>query len=122
MAPPTAHPSADPDLDRVFAALAHPARRRILDLLRSKPGSRVGEVCEHFEISRIAVMKHLKVLEDADLVLSEKQGRTRELFFNLIPIQLIYDRWTTKYSALWARRLTDLKYRVESQHDEEMQR
>lgn len=99
-------------------ALAHPVRRRILDVLKASPGCSVAEVCSHFEMSRIGVMKHLKVLERADLVLSEKVGRTRELHFNVVPIQMIYDRWTTELSALWARRLTDLKYRVESSSDD----
>lgn len=102
------------DLDHVFAALAHPVRRRILDVLKASPGCSVADVCAHFEMSRIGVMKHLKVLERADLVLSEKHGRTRELHFNVVPIRMIHDRWTTELSALWARRLTDLKYRVEA--------
>jgi DNA-binding transcriptional ArsR family regulator len=105
------------DQDHVFLALAHPVRRRILDVLKASPGCSVADVCAHFEMSRIGVMKHLKVLERADLVISEKVGRTRELHFNVVPIQIIYDRWTTELSALWARRLTDLKYRVESQGD-----
>jgi DNA-binding transcriptional ArsR family regulator len=106
------------DLDQVFLALAHPARRRILDVLKAEPGCSVADVCAHFEMSRIGVMKHLKVLERADLVISEKHGRTRELHFNVVPIQMIHDRWTTELSALWARRLTDLKHRVESQADD----
>jgi DNA-binding transcriptional ArsR family regulator len=111
-------PRANLDQDHVFMALAHPVRRQILDLLKASPGSTVADVCAHFEISRIAVMKHLKVLERADLVLSEKVGRSRHLHFNVVPIQIIYDRWTTEFSALWARRLTDLKYRVESRDEE----
>ena len=59
-------------------------------------------------------MKHLRVLEDANLIVSRKEGRTRKLFFNAVPIQLIYDRWTTEYSALWAERLTRVKYTVEA--------
>lgn len=102
-------------MDAIFKALASSARRRILDVLKANPGATVGDVCAHFEISRIAVMKHLKVLEEADLVVSEKKGRRRELYFNVVPIQQVYDRWTNEYSALWARRLTALKYRVENQ-------
>ena len=104
-------------MDAVFKALASPVRRRILDVLKRSPGSNVNAVCAHFDISRIAVMKHLGVLEEADLVLSEKDGRERKLHFNVVPIQQIYDRWTTEYSALWARRLTALKYRVENPGD-----
>lgn len=100
-------------LDSVFAALSHESRRRILDIVRENGGCSVNEVAEHFDISRIAVMKHLRVLEDAGLMISEKVGRTRRLYFNAIPIQMIYDRWTTEYSALWASTMTRLKYSVE---------
>ena len=101
-------------MDRVFQALSHCHRRRILDLLRIRPGRSVNEVCEHFETSRIAVMKHLRVLEEAGLLTSEKSGRVRRMFLNAMPIQLIHDRWTDEYSGFWAGRLADLKYRVES--------
>ena len=99
--------------DKVFSALAHPARRRIIDLLVQVPGSSVKWIASNFEFSRIAAMKHLTVLEEAELVLSEKHGRTRKLFFNPIPIQLIYDRWTTDFSSFWAGRLADIQTRVE---------
>ncbi len=101
-------------MDAVFAALCHADRRRILDVLRSRPGSSVNDVCSYFGTSRIAVMKHLRVLEAAHLVHSQKSGRVRRLYFNLVPIQMIHDRWTTQYSALWARRLLDVKYKVET--------
>ena len=105
----------NPDsMDSIFAALAHPGRRRILDILKKDPGCSVNHVAEHFDISRIAVMKHLRVLEDAGLLVSEKEGRTRRLYFNLVPIQMIYDRWTSEYSALWASALTRVKYAVEA--------
>ena len=65
-------------------------------------------------MSRIAVMKHLRILEEASLVTSVKEGRTRRLYFNAVPIQMIHDRWTSEYSALWASQLTRLKYTVES--------
>lgn len=100
-------------MDRVFHALASPLRRRILDLVNEAPGSSVTEVCKHFDVSRIAVMKHLTVLEKADLLVSKKTGRTRALYFNAVPIQMIHERWTTEYSALWAEKLTAFKYRIE---------
>ena len=100
-------------LDHLFAALAYPARRQMLDLLMEGPGMSVKALASHFEFSRIAVMKHLKTLEECQLVLSKKVGRTRHLFFNPVPIQLVYDRWTTKYSAFWSGRMADLKTRVE---------
>ncbi len=101
-------------MNLVFEALAHPVRRKILDVLKERPGANVNEVCGYFEISRIAVMKHLRVLEAADLIVSRKQGRIRELYFNAVPIQMIHDRWTSQYSALWAGSLTRIKYRIES--------
>ena len=101
-------------MDSVFAALAHPSRRRILDIVKEDGGCCVNDVAAHFDVSRIAVMKHLRVLEDAKLIVSEKDGRTRRLYFNAIPIQMIYDRWTSDYSALWASKLTRLKYEVEA--------
>ena len=105
----------NPDtMDAVFHALANATRRRILDILRDKPGSSVNDVSAFFGMSRIGVMKHLKVLEEADLVVSKKEGRTRRLYFNVVPIQLIYDRWTSEYSGLWARRMTSLKFMVEN--------
>ena len=74
----------------------------------------MNAVSEFFEMSRIAVMKHLKILEEADLIHSEEEGRTRKLYFNAVPIQMIHDRWTSEYSALWASRMTRVKYQVES--------
>lgn len=99
--------------DIVFHALANRARRKMMDIVKAAPGCSVNDLCEHFDTSRIAVMKHLKVLVAANLVISTKKGRTRELFFNAAPIQLIYDRWTTEYSAFWATQVVDLKYRIE---------
>lgn len=101
------------DLSDVFQALAHADRRTMLDIVRANPGGSVKDLCRHFDMSRIAVMKHLTVLERAGLILSEKHGRTKALYFNAVPIQQIYERWTDKYSALWAGRLTDLKRRIE---------
>lgn len=105
------------DMDAVFHALAHPDRRKILDLVKAEPGCNAGWVAEHFETSRVAVLKHLNVLEDADLLVSEREGRERRLYFNVVPIQVIYDRWTSEYSSLWAGRLTRLKYAVETRDE-----
>src|SRR5689334_9134037 len=102
------------DMDAVFQALAHRDRRRVLDLVRNNPGCCVEDLCPHFATSRIAVLKHLRVLERAQLIHSEKPGRKRRLYFNVVPIQIVYDRWATQYSSLWAGKLTDLKYRVEA--------
>lgn len=102
-------------MDPVFEALASPARRKILDIVKDRPGCSVKHVARFFRMSRIAVMKHLKVLVRAGLIISGKEGRNRRLYFNCVPIQVIYDRWTTAYSALWASRLTRVKYCVETQ-------
>lgn len=100
-------------MDAVFAALASPARRAILDVVRAAPGCNVNAVCAGFKTSRIAVMKHLRVLEGALLLHSKKEGRERRLYFNAVPIQLIYDRWTDEYSAYWSGLLANVKYAVE---------
>ena len=99
--------------DTIFQALASETRRRMLDVIKLMPGCSVNDVAKYFPMSRIGVMKHLGVLETADLVVSRKSGRVRELYFNAVPIQLIYDRWTTEYSSFWAGRAMDLKYRLE---------
>ena len=102
-------------MDAVFEALAHPDRRRILDIVKNNPGCYLNQICPHFEVSRIALMKHLRVLESSRLITSRPEGRRRRLYHNAVPIQMIYDRWTTEYSALWASRVTRVKYAVESQ-------
>ena len=102
------------DLDRVFVALGNRTRRQILDIVAAHPGSAVGQVAEHFEMSRIAVQKHLATLEDADLLVSKKQGRERRLWFNAVPLQLVHERWGERYQSFWANRLTQLKYAAET--------
>lgn len=104
--------------DLVFSALAHAARRRMLDLVSATPGMSVTAIATHFAFSRVAVMKHLATLEAAGLLISEKTGRTRRLTFNPMPIQEIYDRWTTTYSAFWAGHVADIKARVETRATE----
>lgn len=102
------------DMDALFQALAHETRRRMLDIIRDRPGIGVGELARDFDVSRIAVMKHLAQLEAAMLVVSEKAGRTRRLYFNAAPIRLMYDRWTDEYASYWSGRLADIKYRAEA--------
>ena len=102
------------EMDAVFAALGSEPRRRILDILKREPGCNVNRVCEFFDIGRIAVLKHIGVLEEANLLISEKVGRERLLYFNPVPIHMIYDRWTTEFSAYWAGGLARMKYRLES--------
>ena len=101
------------DMDQAFHALAHATRRLILDLLRHTPGQTVGKLAANFDVSRIAIMNHLSVLETAGLVVSEKDGRSRKLYLNIVPIQMIYDRWSDDYSGYWASKLTTIKYASE---------
>lgn len=102
------------EMDAVFHALAHAHRRRILDLVKERPGQTVGELAKSFDVSRIAVMNHLAVLEQAGLLVSEQDGRSRRLYLNAVPIQMIHERWTTEYGAVWARRVTDIKRLAEA--------
>jgi predicted transcriptional regulator len=104
----------DDELDTLFAALANRERRRMLDLLQAQPGLTVVALAQHFAMSSVGVLKHVKVLEAAGLVLAHKQGRERRLFFNAMPIQTVYDRWTDDYSRFWGGRVADLKSKLES--------
>lgn len=100
-------------LDKVFHALANTTRRRILDLVAAQPGCGVSYVAERFEMSRVGILKHINLLEDAGLLVSVRVGRDRPLYVNLAPLQLIQERWSDKYRNFWAGRLTRLKYAVE---------
>ncbi len=105
----------DDALDAVFFALASEPRRRILDVLKREGGCNVNRVAGHFdgELTRFAVMKHLATLEQAGLVIAEREGRDKRLWLNATPIQWIHERWTSEYSAYWAARLTRLKFAAE---------
>ena len=105
----------------VFHALAHETRRKIMDVLKARPGIAVGELAQEFDVTRIAVMNHLAVLEDAGLVVSQKDGRTRRLHLNAAPIQMINDRWLDDYTGHWARKLTGIKYAAEAAHAKSQQ-
>ena len=102
-------------IDIIFHALAHSDRRRILDIVRGQPGIQMGEMAAHFDVTRIAVHKHVQVLEAANLMISERRGRVRQLYFNLVPIQMIYERWTDDYSAAWAAGLTRFARKAEEE-------
>ena len=91
-------------LDSVFHALAHVTRREILDIARDKPGLTVGELAKHFDVSRIAVMNHLTVLTQANLIISQKDGRSRRLYLNAMPIQEIYEEPQNYYCRGWTWR------------------
>lgn len=101
------------NMDDVFQALAHQTRRSILDRLKAQPGLAVGELASSFDVTRIAIMQHLRVLEQAGLVISEKDGRSRRLYLNVVPIQQIHERWTDQFSAHFASHLTFIKQAAE---------
>ncbi len=101
-------------MDGVFHALAHETRREILDHLRDHPGIAVGELASRFDVTRIAVMNHLTVLTSAGLITSRKDGRSRRLYLNAMPIQMIYERWIDGYSAHWLDRMSLIKQTAEA--------
>ena len=96
-------------MELVFKALGHPARRRLLDLLRQQDGRTLRELDAHLDMTRFGTMKHLRILEGAGLVVTRKVGREKRHFLNPVPIRLIHDRWISKYSEPWASALGDLK-------------
>ena len=99
--------------DRTFKALGHQVRRQILDDLRDQPLT-TGTLCAHFpELDRCTVMQHLKVLEDAELVIPVRKGRERWNHLNVAPIQEIHERWIGPHAANAAARLSKLKREVE---------
>ncbi len=100
-------------MDRVLQALSNGDRRKILDIVKANPGCTVSDVVKHFDTSRIAIMRHLNVLYECDLLIHEKIGRSRHLYLNVVPIQLIYDRWTDDFGSFWAGNLADIKNKVE---------
>ena len=99
--------------DAVWKALADPTRRKILDLLKDGPRT-TGQLAEAFpELSRFAVMKHIGVLADAQLVLSRRRGRFRFNYLNPVPIRSIYERWMGPFAELWSSSLLRLKDQIE---------
>src|SRR6267154_4839667 len=101
-------------MDAVFRALADPTRRSLLDELFKEDGQTLSALEERLPMTRFGVMKHLKVLEKARLVVSKRRGREKLHFLNTVPIRLIHDRWVSKYAERWAAALSDLKQRLES--------
>jgi uncharacterized protein YndB with AHSA1/START domain len=100
-------------MDDVFKALADSNRRKLLDRLFKRDGQTLGELCERVDMTRFGVMKHLRVLEEAGLVVTEKRGREKLHYLNPMPIRLVHDRWVSKYRAPFAAALSDLKSRLE---------
>jgi DNA-binding transcriptional ArsR family regulator len=103
------------DDDRVFKALADPTRRSLLDRLFERDGRTLTELEAEIEMTRFGVMKHLRVLEDARLVVTRRSGREKLHFLNAVPIQLIHDRWIDKFTAGPASALISLKKALEDE-------
>lgn len=100
-------------MDAVFKALADPVRRQLLDRLHARNGQMLGQLCEGHDMSRQAVTKHLALLEQANLVVTQKQGRQKLHYLNPMPIHDIADRWIGKYERGRVRALGDLKKQLE---------
>ena len=108
----TYHPTMTDD-DRVFRALADPTRRFLLDRLFARDGRTLTELEGELEMTRFGVMKHLRVLEEAGLVVTRRSGREKLHFLNVVPIRLIHDRWIDKFTERRVSALTDLKRQLE---------
>ncbi|MET0292342.1 MAG: helix-turn-helix domain-containing protein [Steroidobacteraceae bacterium] len=100
--------------DRVFKALADASRRHLLDVLFTRDGQTLSELETQLDMSRFGVMKHLRVLEDAGLVITRRAGREKLHFLNAVPIRLINDRWIDKYTERQVSALVDLKKILEN--------
>ena len=101
------------DDDLVFRALADPTRRHLLDRLFERDGRTLTELEEDLEMTRFGVMKHLRVLEEAGLVVSRRSGREKHHFLNPVPIRSIHDRWIAKYTEQRVSALSELKTQLE---------
>ena len=100
-------------MDEVFRALADPTRRSLLDELFREDGQTLSALEGRFSMTRFGVMKHLKLLEEAGLVVTRRRGREKLHFLNPVPIRLVHDRWVSKYAEPWAAALSDLKTTLE---------
>ena len=100
-------------MDAVFKALADPTRRSLLDELFKQDGQSLSALEARLPMTRFGVMKHLKVLAEAGLVVTKRRGREKLHFLNPVPIQLVHDRWVSKYAEPWASGLGELKRNLE---------
>jgi uncharacterized protein YndB with AHSA1/START domain len=101
-------------VDDVFRALADPTRRSLLDELFREDGQTLSALEERFSMTRFGVMKHLKQLEEAGLIVTKRRGREKLHFLNPVPIRLVHDRWVSKYAEPWAATLSGIKHELES--------
>lgn len=102
------------DDDRVFKALADPTRRFLLDRLFVDDGRTLTQLESELDMTRFGVMKHLRLLEDAGLVVARKSGREKHHYLNPVPIRLLHDRWIAKYTERNVSALGDLKNELEN--------
>src|SRR3954468_3760897 len=102
-------------MDEVFKALADPTRRELLDELFRQDGQPLSALEQRFSMTRFGVMKHLKQLEEAGLVVTRRRGREKLHYLNPVPIRLVHDRWVSKYAEPWAAGLAGLKHELEEQ-------
>jgi DNA-binding transcriptional ArsR family regulator len=110
------------DQDVVFRALAAPTRRKLLDELFRKDGQTLSALERKLPMSRFGVMKHLGVLEEANLVVTRRRGREKLHFLNPVPIRVIHDRWVSKYAAPLAATLSGIKKELEEEEHGEVPR
>jgi uncharacterized protein YndB with AHSA1/START domain len=100
-------------MDLVFKALADPTRRGLLDELFTRDGQTLSSLEKRLPMTRFGVMKHLKVLEEAGLIVTKRHGREKHHFLNPVPIRLVHDRWVSKYAEPWVETLSELKNEME---------
>ena len=104
-------------VDDVFKALADESRRKLLDELRRENGKRLADLCERLDMTRQAVSKHLKILEDANLIATIWRGREKLHYLNPVPLHEIYERWISKFERQRVQALFDLKTTLENQKE-----
>src|ERR671927_213467 len=102
-------------MDDVFRALSDPTRRSLLDELFADDGQTLSALEARLPMTRFGVMKHLRLLEEANLVVTKRRGREKLHFLNPVPIRLVHDRWVSKYAEPWAATLTGLKRSLEEE-------
>ena len=102
-------------MDEVFRALGDPTRRRLLDALFKKDGQTLTALEARLPMTRFGVMKHLRILEDARLIVTRRRGREKLHFLNPVPIRLVHDRWVSKYAEPWVATLSGLKAELEEE-------
>jgi uncharacterized protein YndB with AHSA1/START domain len=107
-------------MDEVFKALADPSRRTLLDALFAEDGQTLGALERRLPMTRFGAMKHLRVLEEANLVVTRRRGREKLHFLNPVPIRLVHDRWVSKYAEPWAASLSGLKQTLEEDQMEKV--